>query len=86
MGYLETLDMARDIQIAEVASDHVRFSLTVRGALESFKQAIQFGETLAPLTESQTPASPMMEDGDTAGTVDDRAGARSTLLSYRLLP
>lgn len=86
MEYLGTLDMARDVQVAEVASDHIRFVVTVRGALEGFKQAIQFGETLAPVTESQTSASSRTEATDVPAVVDDQTSAKSIQLSYRLLP
>jgi hypothetical protein len=86
MDYLETLDMARDVQVAEVATDHVRFSLTVRGALEGFKQAIQFGETLVPVTESQAPPFTAAAGADVLPAVDDQTATEPTQLSYRLLP
>lgn len=87
MKYLESLDMARDVQVDEVATGHVRFSLTVRGALVSFEQAIQFGETLAPLTRP-VPAAPIAGGSvpEVTDAEDGQAATDSTLLSYRLLP
>jgi hypothetical protein len=84
MKYLETLDMTRDVQVDEVATDHVLFSLTVRGALESFEQAIQFGETLAPLPRTAPVAA--IPGTEVTEAEDAQAATDSPLLSYRLLP
>jgi len=81
MQYLESLDMAKDVLVEQVDVDRVRFSLTVRGDLQGLKQAILFGDTLAPL-----PVATETLAVDGAAVTGDSGEVGNALLSYRLLP
>lgn len=84
-SYLESLDLAQDVLVEEVSANRVKFTVNLRGTVEAFKQAIKFGDTLAPDMLIETSRVGNSDIGNAALT-DETAATYRPVMSYRLLP
>jgi len=80
MKYIESLGLAKDVLVEQLAANSVTFSLTVRGALQGLEQAILFGDTLAPVIATPGLNAVEVAPADNSGVME------RPVLSYRLLP